>query len=105
MKRYLYFGEATVETTGEACMFPVDAFLGMDPAAAATTLMWFKARNGTAVSDRITVVHTGYTPKQFMAEIVKFMQNNQKNPFLIVADRTNVSAVTNMITSVSVTTA
>ncbi len=104
MKRYLYFGEATVETTGEAGMFPVDAFLGMDSAAAAITLMWFKARNGAAVADRITVLHTGYTPKQFMTEIVKFMQNDQKNPFLIVADRTNVSAVTNMITSVSLAT-
>ena len=33
------------------------------------------------------------------------MQNNQKNPFLIIADKTNVSAVTKMIASLTVTTA
>jgi len=105
MKRYLYFGEATVETTGESCMFPIDMFLGMTPGGAAITTLHFKSRNGAATDDDVAVTHTGHTTKAFMTEMVKFMQNNQKNPFLIVADRTNVSAVTNMITSVSVTTA
>jgi hypothetical protein len=104
MKRYLYFGEATVETTSEACMFSVDAFLGMTPASASTTTMHFAARNGTLVDDGVVVTHTGYTTKAFMTEIVKFMQNNQKNPFLIIADKTNPTAVTSMITSVAVTT-
>ena len=81
MKRYLYFGEATVETTGEAGMFSVDSFLGMTPASASGTDMKFESRNGTANNDSVRVTHTGYTPKEFMTEIVKFMQNNQKNPF------------------------
>jgi len=105
MKRYLYFGEATVETTGESCMFPIDMFLGMTPASSASTTIYFKSRNGAATDDGIVVTHTGYTTKAFMTEIVKFMQNNQKNPFLIVADRTNPKAITNMIASVAVTTA
>ena len=105
MKRYLYFGEATVETTGEACMFPVDMFLGMTPASAATTTMHFKSRNGAATDDGIVVTHTGNTTKAFMTEMVKFLQNNQKNPFLVIADRTNPTAVTSMIASVAVTTA
>ena len=105
MKRYLYFGEATVETPGEACMFSVDSFLGMTPAGSTTTTtMHFKARCGELLDDVVTVTHTGYTTKEFMTEIVKFMQANQKNPFLIVADKTNPAAVTNMIASVAVAT-
>ena len=105
MKRYLYFGEATVATTGEACMFSVDSFLGMTPGSASTTTMHFKSRNGAATDDVVTVTHTGHTTKAFMTEIVKYMQANQKNPFLIIADKTNPTAVTNMIASVAVTTA
>ena len=104
MKRYLYFGEATVETTGEACMFAVDAFLGMTPGSASTTQMHFKSRNGAATDDVVTVTHTGHTTKAFMTEIVKFLQSNQRNPFLIIADKTNPTAVTNMIASVAVAT-
>ena len=85
-------------------MFPIDMFLGMTPASSASTTMHFKSRNGAATDDGIVVTHTGYTTKVFMTEIVKFMQNNQKNPFLIVADRTNPKAITSMIASVAVTT-
>ena len=103
MKRYLYFGEATVVTTGEACMFSVDTFLGMTPAGANSTTMHFNSRNGAATDDVVTVVHTvGF--KAFATEIVKFMQANQKNPFLIVADKTNPKAITSLITSVAVAT-
>ena len=104
MRRYLYFGEATVATTGEACMFAVDTFLGMTPGSASTTTMHFKSRNGAATDDVVTVTHTGTTTKAFMTEIVKFLQGNQRNPFLIIADKTNPTAVTNMIVSVAVAT-
>ena len=104
MKRYLYFGEATVETTGEACMFAVDTFLGMTPTSASVTGMYFKARNGTADSDYVNVTHTGTTTKAFMTEIVKYLQDNQRNPFLVIADKANPTAVTSMIKSVSVAT-
>ena len=104
MKRYFYFGEATVETTGESCMFPLDMFLGMTPGGAAVTQMHFSSRNGAATDDIVSVTHTGHTTKAFMTEIVKYMQDNQKNPFLVIADKTNVSAVTSMIASVAVAT-
>jgi len=104
MKRYLYFGEATVETTGEACMFSVDSFLGITPASASACDIKFRSRNGALTDDNIRVTHTGTTTKAFMTEIVKFMQADQKNPFLIIADKANPTAVTNMITSVSVVT-
>jgi|TARA_R100001463_G_scaffold125873_1_gene183407 hypothetical protein len=104
MKRYLYFGEATVETTGESCMFSVDSFLGMTPASATATDMRFLSRNGESSDDNVRVTHTGHTPKAFMTEIVKFMQANQKNPFLIIADKTNPTAVSSMVASVNVAT-
>ena len=102
MKRYLYFGEATVETTAEAGLFPLTSFLGMTPGSASSTTMHFKGRKGSATDDIVTVTHTGHTTKAFMTEMVKYLQANQKNPFLVVAERTNVSAVTNMIASVLV---
>ena len=105
MKRYLYFGESTVETTGEACMFAVDTFLGMTPLNASRTTMHFNSRNGAATDDVVTIIHVGTTTKAFMTEIVKFMQANQKNPFLVIADKTNLGAVTSMITATSITTA
>ena len=104
MKRYLYFGEAAVETTGESCMFPIDMFLGMTPGGAAVTQLHFNSRNGAATDDIVSVTHTGHTTKAFMTEMVKFMQNNQKNPFLAVVDRTTLRGVTNMIASVAVAT-
>tara|TARA_R110002020_G_scaffold471494_1_gene698641 strand:- start:423 stop:743 length:321 start_codon:yes stop_codon:yes gene_type:complete len=104
MKRYLYFGEAAVETTGESCMFSLDAFLGMTPLDASTTQMFFKSRNGAATDDNIRMTHTGTTTKAFMTEIVKYLQANQRNPFLVIGDRTNPGAVTNMVKSIAVST-
>ena len=104
MERYFYFGEDDVATTGESCMFAASSFLGMTPAGAASTTMHFNSRNGAATDDVVTIIHVGTTTKAFMTEIVKFMQANQKNPFLVVADKTNPTAVTNMIASVAVAT-
>ena len=59
MKRYLYFGEATVETTGEACLFAVDTFLGMTPGSSSSTQLHFNSRNGAATDDTVVVSHTG----------------------------------------------
>ena len=98
MKRYLYFGEPTVETTGEACMFAVDDFLGMTPVNAVRTMMHFKSRNGAATDDTAQLFHVGTTTKAFMTEIVKFMQADQKNPFLVIGDRSGIR-VTNMMTA------
>tara|TARA_R100001463_G_scaffold15718_2_gene40909 strand:- start:331 stop:648 length:318 start_codon:yes stop_codon:yes gene_type:complete len=93
MKRYLYFGEATVETTGEAAMFPVDAFLGATAIHAVKTQLFFKSRNGAATDDSVTITHGSMTSKAFMVELAKILQNNQKNPFLVVVDRANTPVI------------
>ena len=104
MKRYLYFGEATVETTGEACMFSVDSFLGITPNGVDSTDLFFKSRNGAATDDIVRIGHSNIKPKAFMIEIVKYFQANHRNPFLVIGDRTNPGAVTNMIDTIEVTT-
>ena len=101
MERYFYFGEATVETTGQSALFPLSSFLGMTPAGANSTTMHFNSRNGEATDDIVTVEHTARTPKQFMTEIVKYMQKNQRTPFLIVDD--GQSGLSCMQTAVSLT--
>ena len=78
MEKYLYFGEATVETTGESCLFPISSFLGMTPSGANGTTMHFKSRNGAATDDAIVMEHGSHTPKQFMTEMVGYMQKTIK---------------------------
>ena len=109
MERYFYFGEDDVATTGEACMFSLSSFLGMQPGGATSTTMHFQARNGTAADDVVTVTHTGTTPKVFMTEVVKWMKADQRNPFIIVHDGESGGSIGNLpngkkITSVAVAT-
>tara|TARA_R110000765_G_scaffold354323_1_gene444434 strand:- start:388 stop:714 length:327 start_codon:yes stop_codon:yes gene_type:complete len=106
MERYFYFAESAVETTGEACLFPLSSFLGMTPASAGSTTLHFKSRNGAATDDVVTIAHIGSTPKVFMAEVVKYLQGNHRNPFLAVVEGTgNGSAdVTGIATLTNVTT-
>tara|TARA_B110000908_G_C9927668_1_gene302508 strand:+ start:79 stop:399 length:321 start_codon:yes stop_codon:yes gene_type:complete len=105
MERYFYFGEATVETTGEACMFPLSSFLGMSPTGAEVTTMFFAARNGTAFDDTVAVNHVGATPKEFMKEVAGYLQANSRNPFLVVVDGVNNIFATSNTDGVTVTTA
>ena len=104
MERYFYFGEDDVSTTGEACMFALSTFLGMQPAGTASTTMHFQARNGTAADDVVEVTHTGTTPKVFMTAMAGFIRANQRNPFLIVHDGESGSTISGLITSVAVAT-
>jgi hypothetical protein len=85
MVRFFYFGEGTIETTGEACMFPLSSFLGIKRSGAAESTLFFKSRNGEATSDTVVILHTGFSHKQFADELVHFMQVNHRNPFLIMA--------------------
>jgi|TARA_R110001583_G_scaffold3742_3_gene22992 hypothetical protein len=107
MEKYLYFGEATVETTGESCLFPISSFLGMTPSGANGTTMHFKSRNGAATDDAIVMEHGSHTPKQFMTEMVGYMQKNHKNPFLIVSDGVSGARLLQyaLVSTVGVTTA
>jgi hypothetical protein len=100
MVRFFYFGEATIELTGEACMFPLSSFLGIQASNTVdTSILYFKARNGTAFSDTVTILHTGFDHKQFAGELVHFMQVNHRNPFLIMATGLVNTSSQNFITS------
>jgi len=104
MERYIYFGEATVETTGENAMYPLSSLLNMTPSDASTTQLNFNSRNGELTNDRVSVVHTGHTPKEFMTEITGYLQANQRNPFLIIKDGVSGAGVTSKIASIAVAT-
>ena len=105
MERYFYFGESTVATTGSACMFPLSSFLGMTPGGANSTTMHFNARNGEFLDDTVTVTHSAHTPKQFMTDITRFLRVNQKNPFMLIAEGTDLTyGDSAVITGISVTT-
>ena len=89
-------------------MFPLSSFLGMTPAASNRVTLHFKSRNGEATDDSVLVVHPGHTAKAFMTAIVKYMQPNRKNPFLVIANTaaTPKQKIDDVITDgVAVTTA
>ena len=108
MVRFFYFGETVVDSTGEACMFPLSSFLGAKRTGSAESTLFFKSRNGAATSDSVVITHTNFTHKQFVDEFVHFMQVNQRNPFLVMANGNpadgTANFVTSKITSVAVTT-
>jgi|21_taG_2_1085346.scaffolds.fasta_scaffold17341_5 hypothetical protein len=91
MERYFYFGEHTVETTGEAAMFALSDFLGMAHTTDDTMLLYFKARNGTAKSDTVIVdfgaLHNALGDssrqvKQTMEDVALLLKHNAKSPFV-----------------------
>tara|TARA_R100000995_G_scaffold83285_1_gene58830 strand:+ start:423 stop:749 length:327 start_codon:yes stop_codon:yes gene_type:complete len=86
MEKYFYFGEATVETTGESALFPLSSLLGMTPSGAAGTKLHFAARNGSLNDDTVELEHANKTVKQFATEIAGLLQRNTRSPFLIISD-------------------
>ena len=86
MERYLYFSEATVETTGENAMYPLSALRGMTPSGGAATNLHFESRNGAITDDVVNIAHTGKTFKEFAQLITTLMQGNNRNPILILKD-------------------
>jgi len=89
MERYLYFSEATVETTTENAMYPLAAFRGMTPSGGAATNLHFEARNGELGAngdDVVNIAHTGKTFKEFAQLITPLMQRNHRNPILVLKD-------------------
>ena len=88
---YLYFAEATVETTGEAAMFPASSFTGFDPISATTTRLSFKARNGTAVDDDVLIKHASgkhYLVAEAIANVLE-PSSVTTSKFIVIADEAN----------------
>ena len=88
MERYFYFGEDDVSTTGEACMFSLSSFLGMQPAGATSTTMHFQARNGTAADDDILLTHVTGKFRQ-VAEALADALSNDSGELVIFANEDN----------------
>ena len=57
-----------------------------------------------ALDDFVDITHLGSTSKEFMAEVVRYMQRNHKNPFLSVAEGIGEVDVTGIANGVAVTT-
>tara|TARA_R110000772_G_scaffold49183_1_gene113254 strand:+ start:383 stop:703 length:321 start_codon:yes stop_codon:yes gene_type:complete len=89
MERYLYFSEATVETTGENAMYPLASFRGMTPSGGAATNLHFESRNGAITDDIVNIAHTGKTFKEFAQFMAHAMQRNHRNPVLVIKDGPN----------------
>jgi len=85
---YLYFAEATVETTGEAAMYPASSFLGLDAVSATTTRLSFKARNNTAVDDDILIKHASGKHAEVAELIASVLEPSPvtRTKFIVVSD-------------------
>ena len=85
---YLYFAEGTVDSTGEAAMFPASAFLGVDPISGTTSRVSFKARNNTAIDDDVLVEHASGKHVEFAALLASVLEPSPvtRTKFIVVAD-------------------
>ena len=89
---YLYFAEGNdSNATGEACMFPASAFIGLDPISDTTTRISFKARNNTAVDDDVLLTHTTGKHKEVAELIAALLAPSPvtRSKFIVVADQDN----------------
>ena len=88
---YLYFAEGTVETTGEACMFPASSFIGLDPVGNTTTRISFKSRNGEDTDDDVLITHTAGKHKEVAELIASVLEPSPvtRTKFIVVADEAN----------------
>ena len=88
---YLYFAEGTVETTGEACMFPASSFIGLDPVSNTTTRISFKSRNGADTDDDVLITHTAGKHKEVAELIASVLEPSSvtRTKFIVVADEAN----------------
>jgi hypothetical protein len=112
MVRFFYFGEGTVETTGEACMFPLDSLLGIretgtinmsDLSGDRQSTLYFKSRNGSATADTVVINHKQNADrndlhKQFNEEFVHFLQANQRDPFIVMTRGSLADGTANFVT-------
>jgi hypothetical protein len=59
MENYLYFSDADgADATGDAGMWPASRFIGVDPASATTTDIYFEGQTGVGDGvDKITLTH------------------------------------------------
>ncbi len=88
---YLYFAEGTVETTGEAAMYPASSFTGFDPISATTSRISFKSRNNEATDDDILIKH-GSGKHHLVAELIANLLEPSSvttSKFIVVADEAN----------------
>jgi len=106
MERYFYFGEPTVETTGEAAMFALSDFLGASHTTDDTMQVHFKARNGSRVDDIIEIdfspQHSGLGDssrqvKGTMEDIALLLKHNNKNQFVNFWDGVSKTGVASRI--------
>ena len=89
---YLYFAEGNdSNATGEACMFPASAFIGLDPISDTTTRISFKARNNTAVDDDVLLQHATGKHKEVAELIASVLAPSPvtRTKFIVVADEAN----------------
>ena len=104
MEQYFYFGEATVETTGEAACFPLSQLLGVRPATSASIAIHYLAVDGTGDADSVTLTHTGTSTKVAMNELVKVLSTKTNRPLTVVVDRlgtSNAVDATGVVTAVA----
>tara|TARA_R110002012_G_scaffold285704_1_gene476918 strand:- start:124 stop:450 length:327 start_codon:yes stop_codon:yes gene_type:complete len=105
MEQYFYFGEATVETTGEAACIPLSNIIGIRPDSASSIKIYHKATDGTGDADNITLTHTGTSTKVAMNELVKVLTTKTNKPVVVVVDRlgtANAVDATRVATAIAV---
>ena len=88
---YLYFAEGTVESAGTGMMLPVATLIGLDPASATTTDVFFKDHDGGVNTTTVTLKHASGKHKEvaeLLMSVIKPSPGN-RGKFIVVSDEEN----------------
>ena len=88
MVKNLYFTITNnpADAAGDAIMINADTFLGMIPATATTTEMYWNKVDGTADLSKFTITHANGAGRDVMIAVGEAMSSAPKDGFIIIHD-------------------
>jgi hypothetical protein len=89
---YLYFAEGTVNSTGEAGMWPASSFLGLDPISSTTTRISFKSMINSGINDDDVLLEHANGKHEEVARLIARLCDPSSvvtSKFIVVADQEN----------------
>ena len=106
MIKTLYFsiGSDPSDAAGDAILFNADAFLGMEPVTATTTVMNFAKTTGAADVSQVTLTHAEARGFEVMQHVAAAMASNPKDGFINICSTEEskfIGVATDYITDVA----
>jgi len=106
---YIYTcnGASATNAANDALMFPANRVSRIDGVSATTTQIYIEAHDGTADCDEITITHASLKNKEVTAAVVKMLQMQNKDGFVVMSGFDTLTdeffPINNLDTTIAVT--